>query len=267
MAFSLKDQWAVVTGASSGIGSEIAAALAKGGCHLVLVARRRERLDEVARALESRHGVQTRVIAQDLTESGAAEKVCAQVADLAVTVLVNNAGFGKTGPINSEPFEVYQRMATLNMLLLTELTYRLLPRLRAAPGGARILNVGSIAGYQGVPNMAVYSATKAYVNHLSEGLHWELLDTKVRVTNVAPGKTESEFFDVSSMRGTDFAKRGVLSAEKVAGQAVKAMVAGKRNIITGWDNRLNVFGLRLSPRWLVGAVLRFLFREMRESRS
>lgn len=263
MSFSLKNQWAVVTGASSGIGTEIARQLAAGGCHLILVARRQERLEQVARRMEGDYGIQTRVVPLDLTAAGAAGQLCEKVADLPVSVLVNNAGFGKTGPLNGEPFEVYQRMVTLNIGLLTELTHLLLPRLKEAPAGARILNVGSIAGYQGVPNMAVYSATKAYVNHFSEGLHWELLQTKVRVTNLAPGKTESEFFDVASMRGTDFARRGVLGADRVAQLGVKAMVAGKRNIITGWDNRLNVFALRFSPRWLVGAVLRFLFREMK----
>ncbi|CAM2008373.1 SDR family NAD(P)-dependent oxidoreductase [Acanthopleuribacter pedis] len=263
MSFTLNNQWAVVTGASSGIGTEIARRLAGSGCHVVLVARRQERLNEVAARLEQEHRVQTRVLPLDLTEPGAAQRLGEAVADLPITVLVNNAGFGKTGPFNGEDFAVYQRMVTLNILFLSELTYQLLPRLREAAGGARILNVGSIAGYQGVPNMVVYSATKAYVNHFSEGLHWELSDTKVRVTNLAPGKTESEFFDVASMRGTQFARTGVLSAERVANLAVKAMVAGKRNVITGWDNRLNVFALRFSPRWLVGVVLRFLFREMK----
>lgn len=262
MSFDLSGRWAVVSGASSGIGAELARELAKRQCHLILVARRAERLRELAVQLESEFHVETQIHALDLSVVGAAQALFELVKDQPISVLVNNAGFGSAGPFPQMTSEQVANMIMLNNSFLAQFTLLLWPRLLAADA-ARVLNVGSIAGEQGVPNMAVYAATKAFVNHFSQGLSFELkADSKLRVTCLMPGKTESEFFDVASMRGSRFVKSNVMSAKAVARQAVHAMVLGKPRVITGWTNWMSVMAGRYSPQWLLRSTMRRLFGDL-----
>ena len=261
MGFVFKDRWALVTGASSGIGKELAEELAHRGTNLVVVARRENLLTDLATNLEKKYGVKVVVHAMDLTAPDAAVALTEFLKEYEVSILVNNAGFAATGPVLDTEWATYRRMLDLNMGFLCELTYRMLPDLKRRDQ-ARILNVGSIAGYQGVSNMVIYSATKAFVNNFTEGLQWELHGSNVAATCLQPGKTESEFFDVAHMRGTRFVKSGVMSARAVARQGIDAMQKGKPSLVTGWMNKISIFGLRLSPRWLVGFTIRNMFREM-----
>jgi len=262
MGFELKDRWAVVTGASAGIGKCLAIELAKRGCHLVLVARRRERLEELANTLKAEYRISAEVFPEDLTGENAAGLLAAAVAEWPISILVNNAGFAQSGPFENGDWEKLQSMIQLNVVFLTAFTHAMLPRLKMAENGARILNVGSLAGYMGVPMMSCYSATKAFVNHFSEGLAWELRGTKVRVTSLEPGSTRSEFFEVAGMSKSLMSRINVMRAEKVAKQGVRVLIRGRRRWVAGVLNKLGVFALRLSPRWLVGVVVKHLFKDL-----
>ena len=262
MGFELKDRWAVVTGASAGIGKCLAIELAKRGCHLVLVARRKALLESLAESLKADYGIHAEVFPEDLTGENAAGLLSAAVADKPISILVNNAGFAQTGPFENGDWKKLHAMIKLNVVFLTGFTHAMLPRLKMAEGGARILNVGSLAGYMGVPMMSCYAATKAFVNHFSEGLAWELRRTEVRVTSLEPGSTQSEFFEVAGMSKSLMSRINVSRAETVAKQGVRAMVAGRRRLVAGLPNKIGVFALRLSPRWLVGLVVRHLFKDL-----
>ncbi len=262
MKMELKGRWALVTGASSGIGEEIARELAARGCHLVIVARREARLAELAKKLSAEHGVEVKPLAMDLAPPGAAEKLTSAVEGLGVSILVNNAGFAATGVFETIAWQTISSMIDLNVRFLTELTMRLLPALKAHPDGAGILNVGSIAGYQGVTNMAAYAATKAFVNNLTEGLNWELRGAKVHATCLAPGKTASEFFEVAGMTDTSMARSRLMSSRAVARLGVDALQKGKPKVVTGLMNKLMVFSLRFSPRSMVRTVITRMFRDL-----
>lgn len=262
MSLEAKGRWAVITGASAGIGKCIAQDLAARGCHLALVARRQELLDALASDLSEKHQIQTRVIAADLTAADAAGALANSLEDLPIAFLINNAGFAETGDFEESSVQRLTAMLQLNMVFLVQFTRIMLPRLKALDEGARIMNVGSLAGYMGVPQMCTYAATKAFVNHFSEGLAWELRDTRVRVTSLEPGSTKTEFFDVAGMNGSFMSRFNVMAADKVASQGVSAMLAGRRRLVAGLANKLGVFALRFSPRWMIGRVVGLLFRDV-----
>lgn len=263
MGFVLKGRWAVITGASAGIGKYLAMELARRGCHLVLVARRQGLLDKLAEDLSSKFAISTEVIGADLTDQNASEALIEAIGDKPISILINNAGFAQTGTLDGGDWSKLRAMIQLNLVFLAGFTHAMLPRLKAAPNGARIMNVGSLAGYMGVPYMCTYSATKAFVNHFSEGLAWELADSQVRVTSLEPGSTRTAFFAVAGMQEAFMSRFNVMVAEKVARLGVKAMVVGRARLVTGLVNKLGVFGLRLSPRWLIGIVVRRLFQDVK----
>ena len=262
MSFSVKDQWAVVTGASSGIGKAIATELAQRGCNLVIVARRENLLQALAQQLANTHGVRVEAIPLDLTAADAAETLAAKIETLPVTILVNNAGFAVLGAFEAGDREQYMRMIQLNIAFLTRFTHIMLPRLLAEKRPTRILNVGSVAGHQGVPNMAAYAATKAYVNHFSEGLNWELRGTPVTVCSVEPGQTASEFFESAGVTDAFMARFALLQSETVARAGVGAIISGKPRTVVGGLNKMLVFGLRIFPRWMVRLVVSKMFADM-----
>ncbi|MDH6532606.1 short-subunit dehydrogenase [Aurantimicrobium minutum] len=188
----------LITGASSGIGVEFAEGFAARGSNLVLVARRKDRLTELASRLEKQYSVQVSVIAQDLSVPGAGAALEKAVAKqkLTVDVLVNNAGFGVNGYFVDEDRAVTQAEITLNMGTLVDLTAAFLPGMISRDKGA-VVNIASTASFQPVPGMAVYAATKAFVRSFTEALWGELGTSQVRVLAVSPGATESEFFEVA----------------------------------------------------------------------
>jgi len=247
---------ALVTGASSGIGLELARLCAADGYDVVLVARRQEQLDTLAKDLTARQGVRCDTIAADLGAPGAAVNLVRQLEQrpLAVDVLVNNAGFGVLGRFAQSDVERARSMIQLNVTALTELTRLLLPGMLAR-GHGRILNVASTAAFAPGPFMAVYYATKAYVVSFSEALGEELRGSGVTSTVLCPGPTRTEFQEVAGMgRARLFKSFVVMDAEPVARAGYRGMMAGKRMVVPGLMNRLTPLMIRLSPRGIAVRV-------------
>ncbi len=250
---------ALVTGSSAGIGREIARSLAARGHDLVLVARRLKALEDLASELASSFGVTSYVIPIDLAEPTGVSRLAAEVAakGIEVDVLVNNAGFGDVGPFVDADLSKLLAMVQVNVVAVTELTRRILASMVKRRRG-KILNVGSTAGFQPGPLMAVYYATKAYLNSFSQALANELAGTGVTVTVLCPGPTESEFAAVSGMANTRLVKsRRMMTVRSVAEAGVNGMLRGQSVVIPGMYNKLLVFGERFVPRsWIVKVVRR-----------
>jgi short-subunit dehydrogenase len=247
---------ALVTGASAGIGRALARALAPSH-DLILTARRERELQTLAAELVP---AACRVVPADLAAAAGARTVFdAVTADgRSVDVLVNNAGFGDLGPFSSADLGKMLRMVQVNVTALTELTGLILPGM-VARGHGRVLNVGSVAGFQPGPLMAVYYATKAYVNSFSEALSNELTGTGVTVTCLCPGPTRSEFAAVAGMEHTGaFTVGSVADAEAVAAEGVRAMLRGKRLVVPGFRNRTLLFAERFVPRGVVIRAVRWM---------
>ncbi len=250
----LMGQRALVTGASSGIGKELARRLAREGANLVLTARRKERLEELARELESAHGVKVAVEALDLMAPDAARRLYERTEGqgLAIDLLINNAGFGDYDDFLAAPWERYAGMIQVNVTALTELCRLFLPRMVERSAGY-VMNVASMGAYIPTPHFAVYTATKAYVRNFTEALDYELKGTGVRAISVCPGGTKTEFLDAANQKLKSSGEAAMMTAERCADIAVRAMLRGRRNIVTGFLNALSVFLMRFLPRcWLPG---------------
>ncbi len=244
--------YALVTGASSGIGAAIARQLAEKGHPLVLVARRRDRLDALATELTAAHGRPCHVLAQDLSAPDAGERVLEFVGakDLRVEVLVNNAGYGMQGRFVEMSMPDVARMIQLNVVALTDLTQRF-ARAMAASGGGYVLNVASAAAFLPSPYVSAYAATKAYVKNFSEALRFELRGTGVSVTTLYPGITTTEFNEVAHAKTPGIMEASVLSAEQVARAGLRAMYARRRALVPGLINKLNALFCELLPRGFI----------------
>lgn len=224
---------ALITGASSGIGKELARIHAEKGGDLVIVARRIEKLDELKAELEGKHAIKVTTIAKDLSVSGAAKEIYNEVkaAGIEVDYLLNNAGFGLRGKFHELSWDRQHQMMQLNMIALSEMIHLFLPDFVARNNG-KILNTSSTASLMAGPLQAVYFATKAYVTSLSNALTEELHDTKVTISNLMPGATESEFASTSGMEKTQLFDK-TFSARSVALDGYRGMIAGKLDIIAG----------------------------------
>jgi hypothetical protein len=252
---------ALITGASSGIGRSLARLFARDGYHLALVARRVDALQEIAAELTTAHGVMVKSYAVDLASPDGARVLHAALdaEDIAVDVLVNNAGVGMQGAFSALPVERQLEMIRLNVMTLTELTGRLLPgMLQRGRGG--VLNVGSTAGFQPGPFMAVYYATKAYVVSFSEALAEELSGSELRVSCLAPGPTATGFAAEAGVTDIALFKGDVMDVEEVARIGYDGWKAGKALVIAGRRNRIRAFVVRLAPRALVRKIVRRLNR-------
>ena len=253
---------ALITGASFGIGLELARIFAREGHNLVLVARTADKLRQVASELEKRHGTRSLILAADLTEPGASAYVLDQTtrANIAVDILVNNAGFGQYGLFVENDLEECLRQIQLNVTTLTHLTRLYLPqmieRARNEKTTGRILNVASTAAFQPGPLMAVYFATKAYVLNFSEAIANELQNTGVTVTCLCPGATATEFHKRANATGMNLLRMGSMDAHTVAEDGYRALMAGKPVVISGLKNWLVAQSVRFSPRSLVTAIAR-----------
>jgi short-subunit dehydrogenase len=249
---------ALVTGASGGIGEELARLLAAGGANLVLVARSADRLAALAGELSQTHGVTASVIAQDLSAPDAVDVIAGELAtrQLTIDILVNNAGFGLYGPFTETPAADEARMIQVNVVALTMLTKRLLPGMVERRRG-RVLNVASTAAFQPGPLMAVYYASKAYVLSFSEALSNETSGTGVTVTCLCPGPTETGFQDRARLRESRlFSAVSVGSAADVARAGYDGMMAGRAVVVPGLRNKIGVQVVRVTPRALVRRVIR-----------
>jgi short-subunit dehydrogenase len=252
---------ALVTGASAGIGRELARILAREGHDLVLVARREPELTALAAELKEQYGADSRVITADLAKTRAAQTLVKELGPTAqVDVLVNNAGFGGHGAFWERERDADLRQIAVNVTALTDLTRLLLPGMVERRRG-RILNVASTAAFQPGPFMAVYYATKAYVLSFSQALAEELSGTGVTVTTLCPGVTETEFQQVAGAEDLRLNTGPLaMSARAVAEAAYKGMTKGKLVVIPGAHNKVGAQATRFTPRRVMLKVVRQLHR-------
>ena len=244
---------ALVTGASDGIGEAFARELASRGHDLALVARREPRLERLAAELRAAHGTAVHVLAEDLVDPGAPARLLERLGEarLEVDLLVNNAGIGSDGrPFVDTPLDVMLRMVDLHCRATLELTHRLLPpMLRRGAGG--VIFTSSVAAFQPTPNYAVYGATKAFDLLVAEALWAELRGSGVEVLALAPGRTDTGFFEASGRAG---AGRGSMSPGRVAREALERLGRGPVHV-PGWTNRLMTWIPRVTSRALIARTL------------
>ncbi len=248
---------ALVTGASGGIGEELARLFAADGHDLVLVARSRDKLARLAQELEGRHGVKARVVAADLARAEAPREIFEELrgAGLAVDALVNNAGVGSYGLFAETDSKSELDLLQINVVALTHLTKLFLPPMLARRRGY-VMNVASTAAFQPGPLMAVYYASKAYVLSLTEALANECEGTGVVVNALCPGPTETGFVAAAGMSESKLFDRAVMDARTVAVEGYRGMLAGKAVVIPGLRNNLLARSIGLFPRGLVTKVVR-----------
>ncbi len=244
-----KGRWAIVTGASGGIGYELCRQFARNGFNAVLIARDAGRLAEVARELEDHYHVGTMVLPKDLSNSAAAGEIYREVknSNLNIDVLVNNAGFGDLAPLAEAELEVQRQMVQVNVGTLVELTRLFLPDMISRKSG-RILNIGSTGSFAPVPYMSVYGATKAFVLSFSEALSAELEGTGVTVTALCPGVTATRFASRARTENTLLVRLNSMAAGDVARAGYQALMKGKARVVPGWFNKVMIGSLRFSPR-------------------
>ncbi len=255
MSDGRSEKWALVTGASSGLGVDIARELAAKGYSLVLVARRRDRLEEVAAELQERHPIDCLVEGCDLSRADAARALHATLCDrgVEVEVLVNNAGFALHGHFLDQPLERLDDMLQVNLRSLLELT-RLFGADMADRRGGWILQVASMVGLVPTPSHAVYSGTKSFVVHFTSSVSWELQERGVRVCALCPGVTHTEFFDVAGQAPTLYTRVFGMRSADVARIGVRALFARRTRVIAGWRNWLTIYAVKLIPHRIVGWV-------------
>lgn len=263
MARDYRGKTALITGASAGLGVEFANQLAGRGANLILVARRKERLQAVADAVVLMHKVEVTVIVADLAEVGAAEKLFKTLArkKLSVDVLVNNAGFGTFGEFKDADAGKLSEQIQVNVLALVELTKLALPSMLKNNDGV-ILNVASTAAYQSVPYMAVYAATKAFVLSFTEALWAELIGTRVAAIALSPGGTKTEFFEVASNGKSPDGLGKLMTVEQVITVAMKALdrPTPPPSVISGAANFALAVTGRFVPRQMLVKIARKIFK-------
>lgn len=254
---------ALITGASSGIGLELAKLFAAEKIKPVLVARSEDKLVQLAAELKARYGVESIVLAKDLSNYNTAKEVFDWCNDQKISVdfLINNAGFGDYGFFIDSDWNKQLQMINLNITTLTYLTRLFLPGMVERRFG-KILNLASTAAFQPGPTMSVYFATKAYVLHFSEAIANELKGTGVTVTALCPGATESGFQAASAMHESSLVKGKKLpTSEEVAKFGYKALMKGKTVAIHGLGNYLMANSVRFAPRDLVTKISRFVMNK------
>lgn len=253
-----RNRWALVTGASAGIGVALARELASHGAKLILTARRKERLDALAAELRGR-GNEVLTVAADLNDPEAPRQIydATEGAGIAVDILVNNAGLGLYGALHTNPIEQELGQIRVNCEAMVSVTRLFVPRM-VERGRGWVLITASTASFQPVPYMSTYAATKAFDRFFALGLAQEVGRYGIKVTALCPGPTESEFFDIA--RAGFFRKRGVQTAELVAKIGLDALERGKRTVVPHFAGRVTAAAVRLLPvswiTWLVDKASR-----------
>ena len=250
---------ALITGASMGIGKELAKIFAADGRDLVLVARSEDKLRSLAQELEGAHGITAHVVPADLTDPAAPAAIFASLESkgLQLDYLVNNAGFGAQGEFATLPFQTQMNMLKVNVDAVVALTHLGLQGMLARKRG-RILNIASVAGFQPGPDMTMYYATKAFVLMFSEGIAEEVKGSGVTVTVHCPGATATNFGETARNATSLYFRLGAAPADKVARHAYRSMMKGKVVAIEGLMNWLTAFSVRFSPRALVRKLARWM---------
>lgn len=254
--------YALVTGASKGIGREIARQLAQRGYHLLLVARSEDELQELAEELKEKHRVNAFYLSVDLAVSGTALVVAewANSKTDQLTILVNNAGYGIWGSFDALGIEVQMNMLQLNINAVLELTYHMLPGLKTHPQ-SYVLNVASTAAYQAMPTMALYAASKSFILSYSRALRYELKDTTVSVSCLSPGPTATGFGSRAGLDAfAELAEKFNMPAEAVAQIGLDGMFNKKPEIIAGFLNKVSAWGANFLPKKLVEKISANLYR-------
>jgi uncharacterized protein len=245
----LEGRWGLVTGASSGIGIVLAEELAAKGSNLVLVARRRDALEEVAARLHAEHGIEVRVEPADLARSGEPERLFTTIRNngIEISLLANNAGFGTYGAFDAIDAVTEESMIDLDIKALVRLTRLFAPRMRTA-GFGRILLTASVGAYSPGPLYAVYCAAKAFVLSYGLAVRHELKGSGVTVTILSPGVVKTAFHRVAGHEANRFKARTGMEAAPVGRAAVRGMLRGSAEVVPGLLTKLLVFGTRLIPR-------------------
>jgi short-subunit dehydrogenase len=247
-------KYALITGASKGIGKAMAEELASKGWNLLLVARSSSLLEAVAVSLKEKYKIEADYLALDLAKPGASQLVYDWVQQKGVRIqaLLNNAGYGLSGPFDKYSMQDNQDMMQVNMNTLIQLVNLFLPQLKQE-SRSYILNIASSAAYQAIPYLSLYSATKAFVLSFSRGLKQELRGSSVSVTCVCPGPTDTDFASRAQVgaKGVKAAEKFNMSPEAVAKIAVESMLNGKTEVITGFVNKLSASFAWLLPKSLV----------------
>ena len=248
---------ALITGASGGIGYELALLFARDGYDCILVARSQDKLKELAERVEREHRVKTLVLTKDLSRPSAVDEIYEEVtaASMQVDVLVNNAGFPVFGLFNETDLQVELEMLQVNVIALTALTKLVLKGMVERRAG-RILNLASTAAFLPGPLMAVYYASKAYVLSFSEALSNELRGTGVTITALSPGPTRTGFQKRGVMEDSRLVQGNIADAASVALAGYRGLMAGRTIVIPGFTNRLIPIVARLAPRGMVTRVVR-----------
>jgi len=251
------DQYALVTGASSGIGYELAKLFARDGKNLVVVARSKDKLEELKKEIENKYGTSVKVLIKDLSDSKAPQEIFSELEKegVNVDVLVNNAGFSVWGQFSKSDWQKEAEMIQVNITSLTYLT-KLYQKKMLEDGSGRILNVASTCGFMSAPFTSIYCASKSYVLHFSEALANELKGTPVSVTCLCPGATETLFFKRASMENCRGAKMKMMDASTVAKVGYQALKKGKVIAIPGLQYRLMPYLMRVLPRSVGIAIMR-----------
>ena len=256
--------YALITGASKGIGKSIAEILASQGKNLLLIARSEELLQELRLSIIQRYKVHVEYLAIDLSAPDAVKQIKAWYIsnEYHIDVLVNNAGYGLWGPFENLSIEKHQEMLQVNMLTLVQLTHALLPELKSQ-SRAYILNVASTAAYQAVPTLSLYAASKSFVLLFTRGIKLELQGSGVSVSCLCPGPTSTDFVTRAGMSAAIQKKSDTfsMSAEAVAKIGIKGMYKGKVEIIPGLLNKIIVVATVLLPKWVTEKIANDLYKK------
>jgi short-subunit dehydrogenase len=258
-ANDLRGRWALVTGASAGIGAAVARELAARGVHLILTARRQERLEALAAELRGK-GIDTRIVVADLNDPEAPRQIydATEGAGLAVDILINNAGFGQYGPFEAGNPAQELGMVRVNCEAVVHVARLFVPRMIERRRGWMLV-VASTASFQPIPYNTTYAATKAFDRFFALALAEEVARCNVKVTALCPGPTETEFFDVAGGSGV-FRRFGVQAVEEVARKGVDALVRGRRTIVPTRKGAIAAFLVRFIP---TGTITRILEASLR----
>jgi len=256
----LQGKIALVTGPSSGLGAEFARQLAACGCHLILVARREDRLQKLKQELLAQHPVNVWVFTTDLAEADAPQKLYAAIktVGLSVDILINNAGFGIYGEYATIPWSQEQQMLMLDILAVMQLTKLVLPEMLERDSGY-ILQISSIGAYQPSPTYAAYSAAKTFVLYFGEALNYELRNTNVSCTVLSPGVTATEFLRVAGQKPSLYQRLVMMQSPEVVRIGLKAMLKRRPSVVPGWVNAFMVWSNRFVPRrWSAAITYRLM---------
>lgn len=255
--------YALITGASKGIGKAMACSLAKRKYDLLLVARSSQLLQQAAEELNQQYGVQVQWLVCDLSKPAAPASILQWIStnQFPVSILINNAGYGLWGNFKDRPIEEQNNMLQLNVQTLVNLVYGMIPVLQLQPKGY-ILNVGSTAGFQAVPTLSLYAGTKALVNTFTRGLAWELKDSTVSVTLLAPGSVNTDFVRRSGMyHMEEMATKMSMEPQAVAEIAIKGLLSGKKEIVPGLPNQFAAVMVRLLPKSFIEKMIGSIYRK------